>query len=110
MVFNFDDMEDTVIPNFYGGEKQISAKTHIDNNVKIMKGTLISGASIGIHTHEDNSEVVFALSGEAVVIMDKEEKILKPGCVHYCPMGHSHGMRNEGEEDFVMYAVVPNHK
>ena len=34
MIFEFSKMEDTVIPNFYGGEKQISAKTvsytHLD--------------------------------------------------------------------------------
>lgn len=109
MIFKFSDMEDTVIPNFYGGEKQISAKMHVDDNLKLMKGTLIPGASIGVHTHEKNSEVVFALSGEVVVIMDGKEEILKPGMVHYCPMGHSHGMRNDKDEDFVMYAVVPNH-
>ena len=39
-----------------------------------------------------------------------KKEILKPGTVHYCPMGHSHGMVNKGTEDFVMYAVVPNHK
>ena len=110
MIFNFEEMKDTVIPNFYGGEKQISAKMHVDENLKLMKGTLAPGASIGIHTHENNSEVVFALSGEVIVTMDGEEEILKPGCVHYCPMGHSHGMRNDGTKDFVMYAVVPNHK
>jgi len=42
--------------------------------------------------------------------MDGKTEILKPGTVHYCPMGHSHGMVNKGTEDFVMYAVVPNHK
>ena len=42
--------------------------------------------------------------------MDGKKEILKPGTVHYCPMGHSHGMVNKGTEDFVMYAVVPNHK
>lgn len=110
MIFEFSKMEDTVIPNFYGGEKHISAKMHVDDNLKLMKGTLIPGASIGVHTHENNSEVVFALSGEAEVTMDGKTEILKPGTVHYCPMGHSHGMANKGTEDFVMYAVVPNHK
>ena len=41
MIFEFSKMEDTVIPNFYGGEKQISAKMHVDDNLKLMKGTLI---------------------------------------------------------------------
>ena len=45
MIFEFSKMEDTVIPNFYGGEKHISAKMHVDDNLKLMKGTLIPGAS-----------------------------------------------------------------
>ena len=55
MIFEFSKMEDTVIPNFYGGEKQISAKMHVDDNLKLMKGTLIPGASIGVHTHGSNN-------------------------------------------------------
>ena len=110
MIFEFKNMEDTIINNFYGGRDHISAKMHVDDNLKLMKGTLPPKASIGIHTHENNSEVVFAISGEAKVTMDGKTEILKPGCVHYCPMGHSHGMENKKDEDFVMYAVVPNHK
>ena len=109
MLFNFDDMEETILHNFNGGKNDTKAKMFIDENVKILYGTLEPGSSIGLHTHEKNSEVVFALSGEAVVTMDGKEEILKPGMVHYCPMGHSHGMRNNKDEDFVMYAVVPNH-
>ena len=35
MIFEFSKMEDTVIPNFYGGEKHISAKMHVDDNLKL---------------------------------------------------------------------------
>ena len=29
---------------------------------------------------------------------------------HYCSMGHTHGMENKGDEDLVIFAVVPNHE
>ena len=57
MIFEFKNMEDTIINNFYGGRDHISAKMHVDDNLKLMKGTLPPKASIGIHTHENNSEV-----------------------------------------------------
>ena len=62
------------------------------------------------HTHEKNSETVYCISGEATIIMDGKTEILKPGMCHYCPMGHTHGMENKGDEDLVIFAVVPNHE
>ncbi len=110
MLMDFEKIEQDVIMNFKGGEKYAKMQQHVDDNVRILRGVLVPGASIGIHTHECNSEIVYGVSGEAVVTMDGKKEILKPGMVHYCPMGHTHGMKNEGEEDFVMIAVVPEHK
>ena len=33
--------------------------------------------------------------------------VLTPGVCHYCPKGHSHGIYNDGTEDLVVFAVVP---
>ena len=30
-----------------------------------------------------------------------------PGQVHYCPKGHAHYMANDGTEDLVFFAIVP---
>ncbi len=110
MLFNFDDMEETIIHNFNGGKNDTKAKMFIDENVKILYGTMEPGSSIGLHTHEKNSESVYCISGEATVTMDGKTEILKPGMCHYCPMGHTHGMENKGDEDLVIFAVVPNHE
>ncbi|MFR7893260.1 MAG: hypothetical protein ACLU38_03455 [Dysosmobacter sp.] len=33
-----------------------------------------------------------------------------PGTCHYCPKGHSHSLVNDGTEDLVTFAVVPEHE
>ncbi len=110
MIFNFKEMEETVLHHFNGGEKDTKAKMFVDENVKILYGTLVPGASIGLHTHEKNSEEVYCVSGEATVTIDGETEILKPGMCHYCPKGHTHGMKNNGTEDLIIFAVVPVHE
>lgn len=110
MIFEYDNIEWKSIPNFNGGEKCADMKSYLDDNNRFLLGKLEPGASIGIHTHEINSEIVYALQGQVVVTIDGETEILKAGCAHYCPMGHTHGMKNESDEPFIMFAVVPFHK
>ena len=43
MLFNFDDMEETILHNFNGGKNDTKAKMFIDENVKILYGTLEPG-------------------------------------------------------------------
>ena len=53
MILDFDTMNVTELPNFYGGEKSILAKLSSDGLNKIMVGRVAPGASIGVHTHGD---------------------------------------------------------
>ena len=108
MIFDYDNMEWNSIPNFKGGEKCADMKSYVDSNNRILVGKLEPGASIGMHTHETDCEIVYALQGEAVVTIDGVKEVLKAGTAHYCPMGHTHGMKNESNAPFIMFAVVPN--
>ena len=110
MIYNFNEIEEQVISNFKGGEKYAKAKFVGDDKAKILYGILEPGCSIGVHEHIDECEIVYCLSGQVTVYMDGEEEILKAGMCHYCPEGHTHGMKNEGTENFEMFAVVPKHK
>lgn len=108
MIFDLKNEEEVVIPNFKGGEKYISAKMHYDGMNRILHGRLIPGATIGIHNHEINSEIIYFLSGTGYMLYDGEKMPVEPGVCHYCPKGHTHGMFNDGNEDLVFFAVVPN--
>ena len=107
MKIDFSAMEEQVIPKFKGGEKETAARMFTDANGKIMRGRLIPGASIVLHTHETSSEIVYILSSRGRALYDGGSEELAPGDCHYCPKGHSHSLINDGTEDLCFFAVVP---
>ena len=69
MIINFNEIEETVIPNFNGGEKSVASHMFVDKNNKIMYGCLEPGASIGLHTHDTSSEIIYILNGTGKVFV-----------------------------------------
>ena len=108
MLFDLKNETPEVLPNFKGGEKEFIAKIHFDGLNKIIHGTLPPGATIGKHTHEGDSEIIYILSGTGEVFYDGDIIPLEAGQCHYCPKGHSHSLINDGDEDLIFFAVVPN--
>lgn len=107
MLIDFATMEETVIPRFKGGEKEIAARMYVDQRNKIMRGVLVPGASIGMHTHDTGSEIIYILSGTGRVLCDDGVETVAAGQCHYCPKGHAHSLINDGPEDLRFFAVVP---
>jgi oxalate decarboxylase/phosphoglucose isomerase-like protein (cupin superfamily) len=114
MTIRFDEMDLSVLPAFKGGEKEFRANMFFDGTNRIFRGTLIPGATIGIHTHEDSCEVIFILSGNGTILEKGPEEAdfksapVRPGDCLYCPKGWTHSLQNtDGAEDLVFYAVVP---
>lgn len=110
MIIDYDKVEEKAIPNFKGGEKTFNVKMFTDENNKIMMGRLEAGASIGLHTHEGNSEIILISEGKGKVLYNGEYLPLKTGDVHYCPMGQEHSLINDSNEDLKFFAVVGEHK
>lgn len=107
MILDFSKIEENITPNFKGGEKEMAIRAYADEKNRIMVNRLIPGASVGLHTHEGSSEIIYILEGGCKVLYDGEEMRIEKGQVHYCPEGHSHSMINDTEEDLVFFAVVP---
>lgn len=107
MIIDFADMKEERIPHFKGGMKETVAKMHVDNLNRIMLGRLEPGASIGMHTHDAGSEIVYVISGKGKALYDNSEERIEQGICHYCPKGHSHSLINDGTEDLVFFAAVP---
>ena len=107
MLIDFAAMEEQIIPHMRGGEKEAAMWIHTDAMGKIMKGRLIPGASIGLHTHETNSEIIYVLEGTGKVLCDGAYEPLAAGSCHYCPKGHAHSLINDSAADLVFFAVVP---
>ncbi len=106
MIIDFNDIKGEVIKNFKGGEKEITMHAYVDSENRIMKCTLEPGASIGMHTHENNREILFIVSGHGHMLEDGTKKPIAAGQCAYCPKGGSHSLVNDGNEPLVFCAVV----
>lgn len=109
MIIHFDTMTENVHQHFKGGEGTFINKVYQDEHNKILAGRLTPGSSIGLHTHEGNSEIIFIVSGAGKVLYDGTYESVSAGSCHYCPPGHTHSLINDGQEDLVIRAVVPQH-
>ncbi len=107
MKIDFNKISVEKIPNFKGGEKEIEAQMYFDGLNRIMKATLHPGASIGMHLHENSSEIIFISEGKGVVLYDNEKIEIQSGECHYCPLGHSHSLINNSKSDLSFTAIVP---
>lgn len=109
MIIDFNGIQEETVMKFKGGDGELSTRNFIDGKNKIMMSRLKPGASSGYHTHEQNSEIVYIISGKGHFRYDDGIEKFTAGCVHYCPMGHSHAMFNDGTDDVLYFAVVPEH-
>lgn len=107
MIIDYNSMEEAVNPNFLGGEGALRAKMFSDERNRILHGVLEPGCSIGYHTHDTSSEIIYVLSGAGKVKLEDGEEPVKAGQCHYCPKGHSHSLINNGGEPLEFFAVVP---
>ena len=107
MIIDFNDIEPTIIDHFKGGEKHIEARMYWDGTTRIMQARLVPGASIGLHTHEGNCEILFVTKGEGTLIDDDKPTLINAGQCAYCPKGHSHSLINAGHDPLEFYAAVP---
>ena len=107
MIIDFEKIKEEVIHNLKGGEGELDTRNFVDENNKIMLSKLKPGASSGYHVHEQNCEIVYIISGEGYFKYDNIIERINAGKVHYCPKGHGHSMVNDGRDDLVYLAIVP---
>ena len=110
MLIDFKFIEEKIIPNMRGGEKEAAMRIYDDGLCKIIRGELIPGATIGLHTHVTDSEIIYILSGNGKILYDDGCETLTAGSCHYCPKGHAHSLMNDSRENLIFFAVVPQHE
>ena len=91
MIINYKEMEQQRITGFKGGNGDVLTQ------------------NFGYHKHEGNSEIVYIISGTGHFDYDGVREDVQAGSVHYCPMNHSHAMYNDGDDELVYFAIVPEH-
>lgn len=109
MIIDFNDIEETRIKGFKGGQGELLTRNYADEKVRIMKSILRPGASSGPHMHEGNCEIMYILKGELTYHYDEKTEVARAGQVHYCPTTHHHYFENLTAEDVEYLAIVPEH-
>ena len=107
MRVDFNDIKEQEVNNFKDGKGSILLKMATKKDVTFISARLKPNSSVGMHKHLTDSETIYVISGHGKTICDGETEILKPGSVTFCPVGYSHCLINDGDEDLVFFAVVP---
>ena len=109
MLLNFNAMEEKAVANMRGGEGTVYTRVYQDANNKVLQGRMPKGATIGMHTHEIDSEMIYILAGTGTMLTPDGTEMLPAGSCHYCPKGGTHSLCNKNDEDLVFLAMVPVH-
>ena len=108
MTLDLRSIEPTVVPHFKGGAGEALVRTVFSDEMgRVVSLTLPVGASIGLHTHTGNCEVIYVLSGSGRCIDDDAEYPITAGMCHYCPEGHTHSIVNTGNTELKLLGVLP---
>lgn len=89
-----------------GGAGTLWKQAFADGLTTIMLDRLSPGGSIGLHTHTEDCEIIYLLSGTATILCNGQSEQLQAGQCHYCPCGSSHTMHNSGAEELTFFAVL----
>ena len=108
MRIDYEAMPETVNEHFKGGLGRMIGKTFADDHVRVIRGRLTPGSTIGLHVHEGTCEVVYILSGTGRMLCDGVYEPMEAGVCHYCPPGHEHSLINDSREDLCFLGIVPD--
>lgn len=98
--------------NMRGGDgtvkiRNLAAKEELcDKGRLFAEITLEPGSSIGYHVHEGDTEIFRILQGTAEYSDNGEIKTVEAGDVLICPEGTGHSIKNIGDIDVVMTALI----
>ena len=68
--------------------------------------TLQPGQSIGLHSHGQDAEAMYVLSGHPSILDEGQTYLLNPGDATYCTAGAQHSLFNDSSEPAQVLAVV----
>ena len=110
MMFKKSGQQTEVRENMRGGDGSIELTalcTELPAHMRLMSTIRVApGCSIGEHTHENETELYYFISGHATLIDDGVRTEADPGDVMSTASGHSHGVINETDEDIIILACI----
>ena len=87
------------------GEKAQTIKIAEDNTVTFLVLRLVEGVEVKKHYHKAHDEIVFGIKGMGQTMVGEKWVDIKPGTIHFNPMGKAHAAKNIGKEPLVVIAI-----
>ncbi len=112
MVKNFKDFLPELRENMRGGDGTVEVTNFVTveelNNKGRLFGKIVlkSGCGIGYHVHETDSELFYIIKGTAIYDDNGTKTTLHAGDVTLTPAGTGHSIKNEGDEDVELIALI----
>jgi mannose-6-phosphate isomerase-like protein (cupin superfamily) len=110
------DMHRAPLPHCHDGEGALDCtEVLILKQDRILEGKhlrlfhddiLAPGVSIGVHTHEDDEEYYYILTGQGVMTLDGVRCPVEAGDVTAVYPGGSHGLENTGDVDMRIIVIA----
>ena len=91
---------EVTIRHYFSGD-EIKAPCRLCSELILPPGT-----GIGLHEHNEEDEVFIIQQGEGVITEDESEVEVKKGDAILTGNGGSHAIRNTGERDLVVTAII----
>jgi len=87
------------------GEKVQMINIAQDDTVSLFVVRLIEGSVVRKHFHKTHDETIYVAKGTGQLLVDDKWVDLKPGSLHFNPMGKIHSTRNTGNESLIFITV-----
>lgn len=87
------------------GEKAQTIKIAEDSTVTILLLRLVEGVEVKNHYHKTHNEIVLGIKGMGQMMVGEKWVDMKPGAIHFNPMGKIHAAKNIGNEPMVVISI-----
>ena len=87
------------------GEKSQVIKIAEDDTLTLLVVRTIEGPGLKRHVHKAHDETIFVVKGAGQIFVNDKWVDVKPGSIHFNPMGAVHTSRPTGNEPFVILSI-----
>ena len=87
------------------GEKAQMIKIAQDDTVSFFVVRASEGVELKPHVHKTHDEIVYVIKGSAQMLIDDKLVDVKPGSLHFNPMGKIHSSKVTSNEPYVVLSI-----
>lgn len=87
------------------GKKIHQIKFAEDDTITVFVQTLVEGAEMKGHFHKTHNHTIYVIKGTGRMLVNDKWIDIKPGTLHFNPMGKIHSTKNNGNEPLVTISI-----